>query len=462
MSATLTKASTTQSKTATSGRIFFLDLGGGRVLSANPDDSDLRTIIEEGRDKLPDGLAIDVAAGHIYWTNMGNPSVNDGSILRSDLEGQNMTTIVPLGGTFTPKQLKIEKTTGKLYWCDREGMRVMRCNLDGSDIETLVDASQGDARPASDATKTCVGIAVDVEGGKFYWTQKGETKAGQGRLFRANIQIPPGQTASTRQDIELLYDALPEPIDLDIDPVTRTLYWTDRGDPPRGNTVNRAPLDSPPGGRPFPEIVFEHLMEGIGLALDLTGGRMFITDLTGSVYSANLDGSNRRTLLVAQGNLTGIAYAELPVVHSNGGASKNYTALSPATARSVERNGATDPLTKALEYQLSHPATSPEFDLHRGVNEVLADVGMTTADSGGTLSFYGADPILPSPHRFGTMAAIGMAARSVAVAALWRQATGEGQDIALDVRKALRRFCGFFDLKWETINGRPPSGGSLF
>jgi hypothetical protein len=60
------------------GRLFFLDLGGGRVLSANPDGSDLRTIIVEGRGKFPDGLAIDVAAGQIYWTNMGNPRVNDG------------------------------------------------------------------------------------------------------------------------------------------------------------------------------------------------------------------------------------------------------------------------------------------------------------------------------------------------------------------------------------------------
>src|SRR6516162_9688353 len=312
MNATVTKTSTMPNKKDTAGRLFFLDLGGGRVLSANPDGSDLRTIIEEGRDKLPDGLAIDVAAGHIYWTNMGNFRLNDGSILRSDLDGQNMTTIVPLGATFTPKQLQIEKNTGKLYWCDREGMRVMRCNLDGSDIETLVDASQGDARPASDDTKTCVGIAVDVEGGKFYWTQKGGTKAGQGRLFRANIEMPKGQTPSTRQDIELVYGGLPEPIDLDIDPTTRTLYWTDRGDPPRGNTVNRAPLDAPSGRRPAPEIVFKHLMEGIGLALDLKNGRMFITDFAGTVYSANLDGSNRKTLLVAQGNLTGIAYAELP------------------------------------------------------------------------------------------------------------------------------------------------------
>src|SRR5690348_479543 len=109
----------------TSGRLFFLDLSGGRILSANPDGSDLKTIINEGR-KLPDGLVLDVTARHIYWTNMGNPKRNDGSIMRSDLNGKNMITIVPPGRTFTPKQLQLEKKGGRLYWSDREGMRVMR------------------------------------------------------------------------------------------------------------------------------------------------------------------------------------------------------------------------------------------------------------------------------------------------------------------------------------------------
>ena len=294
-----------------SGRLFFLDLGTGRVLSAKPDGSDLKTIVNEGR-KLPDGLVVDVAAGHIYWTNMANPKANDGSILRSDLDGRNMITIVPPGGTFTPKQLQLEKKGGKLYWSDREGMRVMRANLDGSNIETLIDTSQGDPRPGPDAMKWCVGIAVDVEVGKLYWTQKGGDNAGQGRILRANIELPPGQSPANRNDIEVLYENLPEPIDLDIDFVNRILYWTDRGDPPRGNTVNRASMDREPGTLVEPEILFTHLMEGIGLALDVKGRRMFITDFAGSVYSANLDGSNQKTLMFAQGNLAGIAYAELP------------------------------------------------------------------------------------------------------------------------------------------------------
>jgi DNA-binding beta-propeller fold protein YncE len=311
MDTTLTKSEKTPNeKNAVTGRIFFLDLGGGRVLSANPDGSDLKTIVVEGR-KLPDGLVVDSAARHLYWTNMGALTANDGSILRSDLDGKNITTIVAPGGTFTPKQMQIERKTGKLYWCDREGMRVMRANIDGSNIETLVDTSEGDPRPGRDLRKWCVGIAVDAARGKFYWTQKGADKAGQGRIFRANIELAEGQTPANRRDIELLYDNLPEPIDLDLDIAHRVMYWTDRGDPPRGNTVNRAPMDPTAGNPKDPEILISHLMEGIGIALDVPRNRMFITDLAGTVYSANLDGSNKKTLLFAEGNLTGIAYVEI-------------------------------------------------------------------------------------------------------------------------------------------------------
>ena len=294
---------------ATVGRLFLLDLSDGRVVSLNSDGSDRKVIVTGCR--YPDGIVVDVAAGHIYWTNMGNPKANDGSIERADLDGRNRKTIVPQGGTFTPKQLQLEKESGKLYWCDREGMRVMRVNLDGSNIETVVDTSQGDPRPGPDATKWCVGVAVDVDGGKVYWTQKGPDNAGKGRMFRAGIEIPTGQTASNRADIEVLYDGLPEPIDLDLDLNNRVMYWTDRGDPPRGNTVNRAPMDSAAKGRPAPEIVFSHLMEGIGIALDRKGDRMFITDFGGDVLSAKLDGSDKKVLLVAQGNLTGIAFSEI-------------------------------------------------------------------------------------------------------------------------------------------------------
>jgi DNA-binding beta-propeller fold protein YncE len=294
---------------ATVGRLFLLDLSDDRIVSLNSDGSDRKVIVTGCR--FPDGIAVDVAAGHIYWTNMGVPKVNDGSVERADLDGRNRITIVAQGGTFTPKQIQLEKKSRKLYWCDREGMRVMRANLDGSNIETIVDTSKGDPRPGPDASKWCVGVAVDIDGGNVYWTQKGPDNAGKGRICRAGIEVPAGQTASNRTDIEVLYDGLPEPIDLDLDLNNRVMYWTDRGDPPRGNTVNRAPMDSDAEGRPGPEIVLTHLMEGIGIALDLKGDRMFVTDFGGNVLAAKLDGSGAKPLLVAQGNLTGIAYAEM-------------------------------------------------------------------------------------------------------------------------------------------------------
>ena len=124
----------------------------------NTDGSDRRTIVTGCR--LPDGIAVDVEAGRIYWTNMGVPNLNDGSIERAHLDGKNRRNIVAEGGTFTPKQIILDKNDRKLYWCDREGMRVMRSNPDGSQLETLIEAGHGDV-DRRDQTRWCVGLTID-------------------------------------------------------------------------------------------------------------------------------------------------------------------------------------------------------------------------------------------------------------------------------------------------------------
>lgn len=102
---------------------------------------------------------------------------------------------------------------------------------------------------------------------------------------------------------------MPEPIDLDLDLATRTIYWTDRGD----NTVSRAPMDPPAGYDPATrvdrKVLVKDLKEAIGVALDLPRQRMAYTSLGGEVGVAKLDGSDARMLATGQGMLTGIAWA---------------------------------------------------------------------------------------------------------------------------------------------------------
>ncbi len=184
-----------------------------------------------GLRSAPDGIAVSADHNYIFWTNMGLPSpqgwTNSGSIQRCDIDGKNVVTIIPAWTeTHTPKQLVIAEKAKKLYWCDREGMRVMRCDLDGKNVETLV--KNGDAEimeHRSDYLRWCVGIEVDEEAGYVYWTQKGSPKGGKGKILRRPIDGVNGN-----EGIELLFDGLPEPIDLSLDLEGGWLYWTDRGE----------------------------------------------------------------------------------------------------------------------------------------------------------------------------------------------------------------------------------------
>lgn len=115
----------------------------------------------------------------------------------------------------TPKQCKIEEFNEKLYFCDREGGRVMSVNLDGTNVETLVETADWQSEPQKlkDERNWCVGVAISPKSGKFFWTQRGKSKGNEGRIFSANIDMPQGSDASNRQDIGMLIGGLPEPID---------------------------------------------------------------------------------------------------------------------------------------------------------------------------------------------------------------------------------------------------------
>ena len=297
---------------AAPSRLLFL--GQAKVFALDPASGSVTTLVDQSPTDgsrptgVNDGIAVHAATGQIFWTNMGKAAERDGYIMRCEADGTGVTTIVTPGGTFTPKQLKIDEAAGKLYWSDREGMAIQRCNLDGSKIETLVITGSAKFN-VDDQTRWCVGMALDPARGHIYWSQKGGDNAGQGVIRRVDLQMPRGSTPSNRRDMVTLFSRLPEPIDLDLDLKTRTLYWSDRGD----NTISRAPMDPAAGFSPATrldrQVLVAGLKEAIGVALDPARGRMAYTSLGGEVGIAKFDGSGAHLLHTAAGMLTGICWS---------------------------------------------------------------------------------------------------------------------------------------------------------
>jgi len=97
---------------------------------------------------------------------MGIPNQNDGSIERVDFDGKNRKVIVSPGHD-SHRSRSISRRKRAVILCDREGMRVMRCNLDGSQLETLIEAGRVMLNRL-DQTRWCVGITIDPKRKQIY------------------------------------------------------------------------------------------------------------------------------------------------------------------------------------------------------------------------------------------------------------------------------------------------------
>lgn len=291
--------------------IVALDIKAGVMHAVSLDGKQVRTVVD-GLDRVPDGVVVDKLRGHIYWTNMGTPDTRpvagvepeffsrNGSIERVDLDGRNRTTIVAIGAFTTGKQLTADFEGGRLYWCDREGMQVLTCDLNGDDLHALVVTGDD----SSVERNWCVGICLDLDRRLLYWTQKGAAKAGDGRIFRLPLDLPPGADPAARADIELLWENLPEPIDVELHGAD--LVWTDRGAAPHGNALYRAEVQPRIG---TPAILSTGYHEAIGV----TGfdSRFYVSDLGGTIRQVDVGASTDTDLVRLASPLTGIALADL-------------------------------------------------------------------------------------------------------------------------------------------------------
>jgi crotonobetainyl-CoA:carnitine CoA-transferase CaiB-like acyl-CoA transferase len=75
-------------------------------------------------------------------------------------------------------------------------------------------------------------------------------------------------------------------------------------------------------------------------------------------------------------------------------------------------------------------------DMRTVTDNILRDAGLSIEDSGGKVTFAGKEPVRKTVMKAGASAACVLAANAVAEAAIWKERTGEGQDIHVDLRKA--------------------------
>jgi hypothetical protein len=192
---------------------------------------------------------------------------------RAGFEGEGLETLQSQPTGFED-DLALEVAGGKMYWTDSDASVIWRSNLNGTDAQIVLD--DFGAQP--------LGIALDVAGGKMYWTDSEGVK-------RASLD-------GTQEE---LLSKEPARGFIALDLATRRMYWADykSGDI---KTAGMAP------GAPVTNLITKQT-SAFGIAVDPAADKIYWLDLnlekrkneTDEIRRANLDGSGVQTLVERPG-----------------------------------------------------------------------------------------------------------------------------------------------------------------
>ncbi len=96
-------------------------------------------------------------------------------------------------------------------------------------------------------------------------------------------------------------------------------------------------------------------------------------------------------------------------------------------------------------------STERPFDINEHFTKLMNEVGLDPSDTGGTITFVGEDPIMESRVRLGAAYSIPYMGTAAAAAMIWKMRTGRGQNLKIDLRKAIHYIT---DMPWSMLNGR--------
>lgn len=121
-----------------SGGFMFWSQSGEmpRIERAHMDGSN-RMIIASTNVTVPNGLALDLAAGKIYWTDGGSKTIEFANI-----DGKNRKVL--LGGSSVPGPFGLDIFENYIYWSDKESKSIERAHKITGQNRTILSTNMND------------------------------------------------------------------------------------------------------------------------------------------------------------------------------------------------------------------------------------------------------------------------------------------------------------------------------
>jgi DNA-binding beta-propeller fold protein YncE len=249
----------------------------GAIRVGNLDGSGIPSSLLSG-ESAPQGVAIDPAAGRIYWADAGSTS-SSGAVRVANLDGSSPSTLFTDG--HGPSGVAIDPAAGKIYWSDAFGAAIRVGSLNGGSPSYLFT---GEGSPR--------GVAIDPAAGKIYWA---DNRSGAIRVGNLNGSGTPSS----------LFTGESNPYGVAIDPASGKIYWADSVP----GAIRVGNLD----GTGSPSSLFTGNHNPTGIAVDPAAGKIYWTDFgTGAIWVGNIDGQGAGTLFTGESDLAFLALLRAP------------------------------------------------------------------------------------------------------------------------------------------------------
>lgn len=205
------------------------------------------TVPNLGSEAGPCGIAIDPAAGKIYWTTF-----NGDQVKRADLDGTDIEVLFTIPGE-SLCGVALDPVQNIVYWGNFSADKISSGNADGFTVDpTVTDVFTG-----QDGVS---GLAIDLAANRLYWTNQfgGQVRGGD----LTSLVVDDLQTGQNN------------PLGVALDAANNIIYWASLG----GGAVRSAP--NVVNGA----ITDLYTLEGgpSGIALDIAQGNIYWTNISGN------------------------------------------------------------------------------------------------------------------------------------------------------------------------------------